>query len=632
MSGICGIVNFDGAPVDPEILRRMTEAVKKRGPDGIHYWINGNVGLAHLALNTTPESLRERQPLLSPDGALCLTADARVDNRAELISTLTAKGFLRDASPTDADLILAAYQSWGEECPKHIVGDFAFAIWDARERKLFCARDPIGVRQLVYCQRNKTLFFGSRCASILTALGTIPPINRPFLQDMLAGQLGRWIDETAYEGILRVPPSYALVATSDKVALQRHWILGAQPAPRYKTDEEYIAHFRELFQDAVQARLRSVSPVGITLSGGLDSSSIAVMAERLIRSGKVSAPVRSYSFVFDQTPSADEREYLDAVVAECPHITPTLIPSDDCWGFRKSEVNSGYLPDEPEPDISRYMYFRLMHQLSRDGCRIILYGYGGDELFAGVPYGFPRLLRDVDFGRMPTEFKYFIFDAGYPAWQLLLIAYGYPFVPSGIRQLITRIRSSQNVENSQLVSFRQKENNAKKLLEPPCLSSRSAEEIYRLFAGGAKSYQLMGGDSLAAHFGIEYRVPFMDRQLIDYTLTLPPNFIFRNGYIKYMLRRALIDLLPKAVLQRTTKVHFGDLINLGAREKERRKIQELLEDSRLVRLHLVDSKRLVNAWNAYWHDNTRTRVPFDLVFFAGSEMWIRYFEKQTDCL
>ncbi|MBM3131087.1 MAG: hypothetical protein FJ009_20985 [Chloroflexi bacterium] len=241
MSGICGIINFDGAPVDPELLRRMTEAVKKRGPDGIHYWISGNVGLAHLALNTTPESLREHQPLLSPDGALCLTADARVDNRTELIGTLTAKGFLRDASPTDADLILAAYQCWGEECPKHIIGDFAFAIWDARERKLFCARDPIGVRLLQYCQRGKTFFFGSRVASILAGLGTLPPINRPFLQDMLAGQLDRWIDETAFEDILRVPPSYALAATPDKVALQRYWILGAQPAPRYKTDEEYIA-------------------------------------------------------------------------------------------------------------------------------------------------------------------------------------------------------------------------------------------------------------------------------------------------------------------------------------------------------------------------------------------------------
>ena len=167
MSGICGVVHFDGAPVDPKVLRQMAEVVAYRGPDGIRYWIDGNVGLAHLALNATPEALRERQPLPSVDGLTCLTADARVDNRSELVRTLTSKGCLQQKDPTDADLILAAYRCWGEACPEHIIGDFAFAIWDGHNRWMFCARDPFGVRPLHYSQVGQTLCVASEAQQVL---------------------------------------------------------------------------------------------------------------------------------------------------------------------------------------------------------------------------------------------------------------------------------------------------------------------------------------------------------------------------------------------------------------------------------------------------------------------------------
>src|SRR5476649_2651280 len=145
MSGIAGIYNLDGQPVDRARMQRMTDMMAYRGPDGMGCWIDGPVGLGHAMLHTTPESLREIQPLSDERSALCVTLDGRVDNRSELHAALQSKGQpLR--TDTDAELVLQAYACWGEDCPQHILGDFAFAIWDGRNRKLFCARDALGIK------------------------------------------------------------------------------------------------------------------------------------------------------------------------------------------------------------------------------------------------------------------------------------------------------------------------------------------------------------------------------------------------------------------------------------------------------------------------------------------------------
>src|SRR6266851_4305018 len=151
MSGIVGIVNPDGAPVDRHLLQQMTEAMAFRGPDAKEIWSQGSVGFGHAMLRTTHESVHERQPA-SLDGKVWITADARVDARAELITKLESKGQIKAKAATDAELILHAYHVWGEECVEHLLGDFVFAIWDGRRRRLFCARDHFGVKPLYYAQ------------------------------------------------------------------------------------------------------------------------------------------------------------------------------------------------------------------------------------------------------------------------------------------------------------------------------------------------------------------------------------------------------------------------------------------------------------------------------------------------
>ena len=167
MSGICGIVNFDGALVDEALLKRMAEAAVHRGPDGIRYLMEGGIGFAYLALNVTPESLREEQPLRSRDGQVVMAADARVDNRRELIRTLRSEGCLSAEEPTDADIIMAAYECWGEGCAERIIGDFAFAVWDVRRRRLMAARDRSGCRAFYYRRDGNRFLWATEAAQLL---------------------------------------------------------------------------------------------------------------------------------------------------------------------------------------------------------------------------------------------------------------------------------------------------------------------------------------------------------------------------------------------------------------------------------------------------------------------------------
>ena len=285
MSGIVGIWNVDGRPIDPDSLGKMMERIRYRGPDGSATWIDGSVGLGHQRLCTTPESLHEYLPLQSADGNVCLTADARVDNREELRQGLEARG-VRLRTDTDAELILGAYEVWGEECPIHILGDFAFALWDRRRQQLFCARDIVGTKPIYYHFDGQAFRFAS-IASALFADGTVS--RKPNKATMFLYLLGEPVlGDTLYEGIYRLRPASQLVVRDGQLRTKRYWNGDPQREIRYGSEAEYAEHFLAIFREAVRVRLRSQAPVGATLSGGLDSPSVVCMAQALINEGALS--------------------------------------------------------------------------------------------------------------------------------------------------------------------------------------------------------------------------------------------------------------------------------------------------------------------------------------------------------
>lgn len=623
MSGICGIVNFDGAPVDPELLRRMAEAAAYRGPDGITYWIEGNVGLAHLALHTTPESLRERQPLVNRRGDVILTADARVDNRDELMRTLTTRGYLEEKDPTDADLILAAYECWGEACAREIIGDFAFAVWDKRERKLVCSRDPVGIRPLFFTQRGQTLFVASTIASLLAGLGERPALNEPLVVDFLCWNFERWVYQTIYQGIFRVPASHTLLARDNHITFDRHWILGAQPGPRYKTDEEYVAHFRELFEEAVRCRLRSIGPVGISVSGGLDSSSIACMAHDRVERGH-NADLRLYSCVFDERfPAADERQYLQAVLEKCHRFPFTAIPGETLWGFKETSTNGGFALDEPEIFPIRAMLTEVLRAARADGCRTVLMGEGADQVLSSAAYWNPELLLDVGLGRLGSEFKYFWRRNRWAIVPKLLrralTASFRPLLPEPMLlryQRLHRMRSAPKWVNARrIMPVTTRELGPLSDFAIPSLN-RAGTGTYQQLTGGWYAALLAYAVFISGRMSVVYQYPFLDRRLVDYMLMLPIAFRFTAGQNKVILRQGMNGILAEEVRQRPVNTHFTEITHAGIRSRERVQIQNLLMNFQVSQSDYLRTENLTSAWQSYFEDDRLwSRSFLSTVFF-----------------
>ena len=322
MSAIAGIVYFDGKPAQTGGLDMMLGATAHRGPDHVGTWFDGPVALGCRLLRTTPESLDERAPLCHEARGTVITADARIDNRDALISALGMTG-AAPAGPPDSAIILAAYERWGYACAEKLLGDFAFAIWDRRQGTLFCARDHFGVRPFIYCKTDRFLAFSSEIRGLL-ALAEIP---RRIDEQQILEYLSAYYEDTSstfYRDIRKLPPAHSIIVKHGELSRRRYWALAYQGDHAPKSDAENVEAFRHIFVDAVRCRVRSAGRVGSTLSGGLDSSFVALTARRLLleRHGQ---PLHTFSLIFDDVPQSDERSYQHAALAVgdmVPHAHP----------------------------------------------------------------------------------------------------------------------------------------------------------------------------------------------------------------------------------------------------------------------------------------------------------------------
>ncbi len=320
MSAICGIVHLDGRPVDPETIGAMMAPMAELGPDGEGLWCDGPVGFGHRLFRNTPEAHHETQPLRSADHQFILTASARIDNRDDLFGALSIPHPKRATMP-DGTLILKAYEKWGEDCPQHLLGDWSFAVWDAQKQKLFLARDHFGQTELVYYHTEKIFAFASSIKALLT-LPEVPQKPHELRVGQLLACLGWPSEQTCYEGIRFLCVAHALTVTPRAVHLRRYWHPENTPDLHLSSDEEYIEAFLDLYSEAVRCRLRSAKPVCTTLSGGLDSGSVAVLAAReLQKQGKrlpafTSVPTHDPGDTVGPDHFADELPYAKATARQ----------------------------------------------------------------------------------------------------------------------------------------------------------------------------------------------------------------------------------------------------------------------------------------------------------------------------
>jgi asparagine synthase (glutamine-hydrolysing) len=561
MSGICGIVSFDGAqPSAPEI-EIVLEPLKRRGPDGANVWTGDGVALGHTLLATTPEAVVEKLPLYHAESGCTITADARLDNRDELFARLG----LPDVDISDGELIVRAYLKWGGACVDHLLGDFAFAVWDERQRRLFCARDQMGMRQLTYAHLpGRALVFATEPAAVLRHPAVPNDLNPGRIADFLDDLEHSTLTETFYAAISRLPPAHTLTFDHAGLRLHKYWRLITPPELSLASHREYEEAFLEVFAAAVRARLRSPGPVGAMLSGGMDSSSVVAVAAQILAS-EGSGPLPSFS-VIDSDPTTCAETRAIRAASEISGIEPHFVSLRDLDDYRDELLR--LTREQAEPFDAHMGLIRAAYLAAhRRGLKVVLDGVAGDIALNSDSL-VARLLRR---GRLLAALQEArgerkIWGATWPVWKSLSTAAARAWLPRRVRALRRRAHwwlQDRRIGRVGLIrrdfADRVDLRGRRRLLRArDAFFDRLDEDERRRRIEYASLFVARERyDRVASAVAIEPRDPFMDVRVLEFCLSLPWEQLQAGGWPKLLLRRAMAGKLPDTVRWRQGKEHLG---------------------------------------------------------------------------
>jgi len=585
MSGLFGLVDLSGAPVEPELLKSLSEAAAYRAPGGITLQVLEGAGLAHFALHA------QDRPVFT--SRISVLFDGRLDNRPELIARLAL-----DPESPDAGLVLAAYLEWGDSCPERLLGDFAFALWDAPRRRLLCAIDPLGIKPLHWARADSQLCFASDAVMVLRH----PGVPDGYDEGQIAAYLAARCEDTTgsfFAAVHRLAPAHRLVCQDGQVRVERYWSPRTEEI-RYAQDEDYADHFRELFERAVTDRLRDAgSFASIAMSGGLDSCSVAAVAHR---SG---AGAHAYTFVFDRLPGCDERAYSRSMTEELG-LSVEPVEAESLWALE----SAGPLPHSPDtPFVGwRTCYQEIFLRMKARGSKVLLMGHGGDDLLRGSALVYAERLRRGDLSAV-REVTSHARRQGETVFRALYRQLLCPHLPAGADRLLRSALGKGERD---------------KAAAPVC---RTAAREIRTHLVEIPWYWRLANwhDRNAAGFGIEVRHPFLDRRLFEYVLAVPGEQLFRLGSTKDLLRRAMRGILPESIRLRSGKTAFSPFLDLVLRERAEGEVRELLRAPRVAELGFSDGERLqslyIDVLDGCSNESRRT-----LWYATTLEIWLRRCE------
>jgi asparagine synthase (glutamine-hydrolysing) len=558
MSIIFGIRAADEQQVEERHLRELARATERYAPDGTFVAAKANVGMGFQPFHSHERSRLEAQPATDGrDATLCF--DGRLDNHEELRVTLD----LTRADPADSEIVLAAFDRWGESCFARFVGDWALALWSRANRALYLARDHAGTRTLFYENSEGGVFWATYLETFFVDTPQ-RPVDEAFISCYLAGQPTH--DLTPYKGIRAVTPGCWVRIQGDKVTHRTHWSWLAKDQIRYRTDAEYEEHFFLLFKQAVARRTGPGMPILAHLSGGMDSCSIVCMSD-YIRAQCGAEPVDlldTLSYYDDSEPNWNERAYFEAVEKK--------------RGKRGIHLPLPLLSEDIEPAPVRYLWpgadraaydneRRLMAEAGHENYRVVLSGIGGDELLGGVPNGVPELADLLARGELSGYFRSAL------AWCLVgrtpLIQMTGRVLEFLVQQYVPahfRKKSLPPWSTSRLEGHVRQVLHESRLLDIP-LSQPSSLANARLAPALLETLP----HRCPHHFvRYEWRYPYLDRDLVDFLLRVPRTVLVRPGRRRAMMRNALRNLVPTEVLERRRKGARSRSIALTLKLQERR--------------------------------------------------------------
>jgi len=562
MCGIAGIVSPRG--VDPALLLAMTQIISYRGPDGFglaYAQLNRDgpvavfhnqtpmslsapaaVGLGNRRLAILDVSAAGNQPMQSADGELTITYNGEIYNYRELRNELERAGCVF-RTHTDTEVILHAYRAWGRDCLQRFNGMWSFALWDRREQVLFCSRDRFGVKPFYYAEFQGSFYLGSEIKQILRAAPLPRTTNVQTATHFLEWGLLDSSSQTFFDGVRQLPGGHCLVLRPNQSMtpeIYRYWELKTEPQFDL-SDSEAEQTFSDLFRSAVEIRLRSDVPLGIALSGGLDSSAVLCQAKRIAPESQFQA----FSACFEEK-KLDEREYIAAALARTEAVGNATYPQEsEFWKNLRTMI---YHQDEPVGSPAAYPQWCVMAESRAQGVPVILGGQGGDESLCGYQkYHFFYLWH------LFTHVNPSFFRESYMWLKHGTKSYGNPgsvlrYLPAAVsKQFSLARRIGTPALAGQLQCAR-----------PQIGHSSTIAERQKIDLTYSSIPALLHHEDRAsmAH-SVESRLPFLDYRLVEFSLRCPPSLKLRDGWTKWLLRSSLVGLLPDKIRLRKTKLGFN---------------------------------------------------------------------------
>jgi asparagine synthase (glutamine-hydrolysing) len=549
MSVQFGRWHFEGQPAGPDYIEKVSAALAPYGPDSNESYSKGGVRILYRAFHTTKESRREKQPHISSSGAV-ITWDGRLDNRAELISELSDS--LTDGS-TDVTIVAMAFEKWGANCFAKLIGDWALSIWNAGNRSLILAKDPIGTRHLYYSFDSNQVTWNTILDPLVRLAGRTFALN----EEYIAGWFSMFpaVHLTPYVGIHSVPPSSSVLLRPGRHTVSKYWDFDPENKIRYRADAEYEEHFRTVFAKAVQRKLRSDRPVLAELSGGRDSSSIVCMADLVIALGATeTSRLDTLSMYDDSEPNWNERPYFTKVEEKRGrtgwHINFGLQDLKDKLdaelGFDRFSDRMSTSPAGPSRSATE-----LGRCLASGGNRVVLSGTGGDEIMGGVPTATPEiedLLARARFTTLAHQVKLWALEKRQPWFHFVFEATKAFFppelvgVPKHTRPAVWLNSKFVNRHSAALTGYPSRV----KLFGP----LPSFQENVGTLDGLRRQLTCTPLPSEPLY---EKRYPYLDRDLLEFMFAVPREQLVRPTQRRSLMRRALVGIVPDEILNRRGK-------------------------------------------------------------------------------
>ncbi len=552
MSGIAGLLCFDGRPVARHTLERAANALRQYGPDRSDILTSGNIGLAHVLMRMTPEDRLDRQPLRGASGAL-ITADLRLDNRDDVLARIGVAP--REAQDwPDARVLLAAWERLGDDVWPMLRGPFAAAIWDPRGQSLTLARDHLGLNVVMW-HRSETFFAFATMPNGLFALGNVPrELSEEKFADFLVLNHADH-DTTMYRNVFRVPPAHVLHISSDGATRRRRYWSPTEIAPiRMRCDADYADGLRDSLDRAVRRQMRSAHPIGSLLSGGLNSSSVSVLAARALaeRNQRLSAftgvPRRGFNGAAPNGTYADETPYVELIQKATPAIDVTYVHNDACDNSAELERFFGALEGPVRNPTNLGWVLNVLRRARAQGRRVLLGGLYGNITISWN--GWSQAAGHLRRGRLPTAYRqwqHYYRRTPYSRWVALRRLLIEPLLPRVLGDWAGR--RAPWLDHAAIrpdfaaaigVGARAKENGHDFFYRVrPDERVRGLEQID--YAGDWHAAE-------KAVTGVEVRDPTADIDVVSYCFGVPPEQYLVEGVDRSLIRRAMWGLLPEAIL------------------------------------------------------------------------------------